>query len=129
MSDSETQRTAAHQTPLSMGFSRQQHWRELPHPPPGDLPDLGIKPTSLMSPTLAGRFFTSRATWEALDLNTHQLILTGTWVSWLISLNLIFLTCKYGDKHIHGVIGIQLNVIRYILLAQFMAQSLAQGRK
>ena len=30
----------------------------VPHPPPGDLPDSGIEPESLMSPTLAGRFFT-----------------------------------------------------------------------
>ena len=94
MSDSETQQTVVHQAPLSMGFSRQQHWSELPHPPPEDLRDPGIKPTSFMSPTLAGRFLTSHATWEALDLNTYQLILIGTWVSWLISLNLIFLICK-----------------------------------
>ena len=36
-----------------------------PFPPPGDLPDSGIEPVSLMSPALAGRFFTSRASWEA----------------------------------------------------------------
>ena len=35
-------------------------------PPPGDLPDPGIKPVSLMSPALAGGFFTTSATWEAL---------------------------------------------------------------
>ena len=55
--------------PLSMGFSRQDYWSERPCPPLGDLPELGIKLTSLMSPTLAGRqagrFFTTRATWEA----------------------------------------------------------------
>ena len=34
-------------------------------PPPGDLPDLGIKPASLRSPALAGGFFTTSATWEA----------------------------------------------------------------
>ena len=34
-------------------------------PSPGDLPDQGIKPTSLVSPALAGSFFTSSATWEA----------------------------------------------------------------
>ena len=33
-------------------------------PPPGDLPDPGIEPPSLMSPVLAGGFFTTRATWE-----------------------------------------------------------------
>ena len=38
--------TAACQAPLSMGFSRQEHWSGLPCPPPGDLPDPGIKPRS-----------------------------------------------------------------------------------
>ena len=57
--------TVACLTPLSMGFSRQEYWLELPFPPPGDLPDPGIKPMSLISPALAGKFFTSSATWEA----------------------------------------------------------------
>ena len=48
-----------------MGFFRQQYWSGLPCPPPGDLPDPGIEPGSLMSPALAGRFFTSSATWAA----------------------------------------------------------------
>ena len=38
--------TVAHQAPLSMGFSRQEDWSGLPFPPPGDLPDPGIKPVS-----------------------------------------------------------------------------------
>ena len=38
--------TVAHQAPLSMGFSRQEYWSGLPCPPPGDLPDPGIKPRS-----------------------------------------------------------------------------------
>ena len=54
----------AHQAPLSFGFSRQEHWSGLPFPAPGDLPDPGIKPTSLVSPALAGKFFTV-AYWEA----------------------------------------------------------------
>ena len=54
--------TVACQAPLSMGFFRQEHWSELPFPPLGDLPDLGVQPTSLMSPALAGGFFTSSAT-------------------------------------------------------------------
>ena len=49
--------------PLSMGFSRQESCRGLPCPPPGDLPDPGIKPTSLPSPSLAGGFFTTTTTW------------------------------------------------------------------
>ena len=39
--------TVTHQAPLSMEFSRQEHWNGLPFPPPGDLPDPGIEPTSL----------------------------------------------------------------------------------
>ena len=53
LSDSVTPWTVAHQAPLSMGFSRQEHWSGLPCPPPGDLPHPGIKLLSLMSPTLA----------------------------------------------------------------------------
>jgi len=41
------------QAPLSMGFSRQEYWSGLPCPSRGDLPDPGIKPLSLISPTLA----------------------------------------------------------------------------
>ena len=59
-----TPRTVARQAPLSMGFSRQEYWHGLPCPPPGDLPDLGIEPGSLMSPALSGKFFTTSATWE-----------------------------------------------------------------
>ena len=58
----------AHQPPLSMGFFRQECWSGLPCPPPGDLSNAGIKPTSLISPALAGRFFTSSATWETTNL-------------------------------------------------------------
>ena len=57
--------TVASQAPLSMGFSRQEYWSGLSCPIPGDLPDPGIKPASLMSPTLADRFFTTSVTWEA----------------------------------------------------------------
>ena len=38
--------TVAHESPLSMGFSRQEYWSGLPCPPPGDLPDPGIEPRS-----------------------------------------------------------------------------------
>ena len=49
---------------LFMGFSRQEYWSTLPYPPPGDLPDPGIKPVSLTSPAQAGRFFTTSTIWE-----------------------------------------------------------------
>ena len=46
------------QTPLSMAFPRKEYWSGLSFPTPGDLPDPGIKPAFLMSPALAGSFFT-----------------------------------------------------------------------
>ena len=52
----------------SMGFSRQESWYWLPFPPPGDLPDQGSEPVSLVSPALAGGFFTANATWEAQEM-------------------------------------------------------------
>ena len=57
--------TVAFQALVTVGFSRQEYWSGLPCPPPVDLPDPGIELTSLMSPALAGRFFTTRALWEA----------------------------------------------------------------
>ena len=47
-----------------MGFSRQEYWSGLSCPPPGDLPDPGIKPVSLKSHALARGFFTTSATWR-----------------------------------------------------------------
>ena len=58
--------TVARRVPLYTEFSRQEYWSELPCPLPGDLQDPGIKPMSLMSPALAGSFFTTIATWETL---------------------------------------------------------------
>ena len=42
-----TPRIAGRQAPLSVGFSRQEYWSGVPFLPPGDLPNAGIKPTSL----------------------------------------------------------------------------------
>ena len=67
-----TPRTVACQAPLFMGFFRQEYWSGLPEycsalpcPPPGDLCNPGMEPTSLMSPALAGRFFTTGTTCKA----------------------------------------------------------------
>ena len=69
-----TLRTAAHQAPLSTGFSRQEYWSGLPCPPPGDLSDPGIELAFLMSPALADRFFTTSATWEVRRMNLKSVI-------------------------------------------------------
>ena len=46
-----------------MGFSRQEYWNGLPLPPARNLPGPGIEPVSLISPALAGEFFTTSASW------------------------------------------------------------------
>ena len=57
--------TVAHHTLLSMGFSTQEYCSGLPcPPPPGDLPNPGIKLSFLMPPALAGRFFTTSTTYN-----------------------------------------------------------------
>ena len=60
MSDSVTLWTIASNDPLSMGVSREEYESRLPCSFPGDLSDPGIKPVSLTSPALAGRFFIIR---------------------------------------------------------------------
>ena len=69
--------TVAHQVPLFLEFRRQEYCSELPFPPPGHLPDPGIKLKSLTSPALAGGFFTiftTRATWEASEISIMKKI-------------------------------------------------------
>ena len=51
--------TVAHQPLLSMKFSRQEYWSELPFLTPGDFPDPRTEPLSPVSPALGGRFFTA----------------------------------------------------------------------
>ena len=57
--------TVAHQTPLSLEFSRQEYWSGLPFPSPGECPDSGIKPKS---PVLAGKLFTTEPPEKPIDI-------------------------------------------------------------
>ena len=77
---------------LSMGFLRQEYWSGLPCPPPGDLPKPGIEPTSLMSPALAGKFFTTSATQEAQCSNKSTLRNRGDF-------NLNYKYCRVKNNH------------------------------
>ena len=54
--------TATRQAPLSMVFPRQEYWSGSSFSSPGDSPHPGIETTSLMSPALADRFFTTSTT-------------------------------------------------------------------
>ena len=74
--------TVACQASLSMGFSRQQYWSGFLCPPPGDLRDPGIKLASLMSPDLAGGFFTVSTTWKALY--THTFFKKAFWCAEIV---------------------------------------------
>ena len=53
------------QASLFMGYTSQEYWSGLPCPSPGDLPEPGIEPTTLMSLALAGGFCITSVTWEA----------------------------------------------------------------
>ena len=84
-----TPRTVAWQAPLSREFSRQEPRSGLLFPPPGDLPHPGIKPESLSSPALAGRFFTTAPPGKPLKhiylhyiyicVWLHQVLCWGLW--------------------------------------------------
>ena len=65
--------TGAHWAPLSMGFFRQEYWSGSPWPLPGDLPDPGIEPASLMPLAWAGGFFTTREASTGPDSSSFQL--------------------------------------------------------
>ena len=67
---SATPRTAARQAPLCMGFPRQEHWTELPFPPPGDLPAARIQPAP---PALASGLFTTESPDSLQEHNRRQL--------------------------------------------------------
>ena len=83
--------TVALQAPLSMGFSRQGYWSGLPWPSPGDLPDPRIEPLSLMSPALAGEFFTASTTWEASFSSELSSIMFFPWGDDILKIEVYFL--------------------------------------
>ena len=83
-----------------MGFSRQEYCSVLPFPPPGDLPNTGIESLSLKSPALAGGFFTTKATWEAIYIHQHIHIIYVLYAS-LLSKNrdlILYLMQQIGPQ-------------------------------
>ena len=73
LADSATPWTVAHQTPLSMEFSRQEYQSGLLFASPGYLPDPGIESMSPASPALAGRFFTAEPPGLGRSQFTHRI--------------------------------------------------------
>ena len=68
--------TVAHQAPLSMEFCREEYWSGLSFPPPVDLLNPGIEPMSLVSPALAGRFFTTEPSGKFISAVIHTVKLS-----------------------------------------------------
>ena len=91
--------TVACQAPLPLEFSRQEYWSGLPCPTPGDLPDPGMEPVSLISPDFAGGFFITSATWEAPFLLYYFSIKTKT----KINKQQVFVLGVHGSQTFHGV--------------------------
>ena len=109
--------TVAHKAPLSMGFSRQEYRSGLPFPPSVDLPNPGIKPVSLMSPALVGRFFTTSTTWEVPY--TQELVVKHLPIHnhfHYISLARIY---SHGHTYLQGKLGhvvFHLNILSLVTL-------------
>ena len=89
----------AHQAPLSMEFSRQEHWSGLPCPLPRDLPDPGIEPKS---PTLQTDSLRSEPPWKPSVYHKYKLMpdIVG---SGLFELQELVMDREAWHAVIHGV--------------------------
>ena len=101
--------TVAHQVPLSKGFSRQRILEWVAMPFSRDLPNPGIEPKFLMSPALAGGFFTTSTIWEAWYFYIHGL--NKRYISFTVSFD--FVTCS--DKKLEIYIYFHWAVLVYSL--------------
>ena len=102
--------TIGRQPPLSMRFSRQEHWSTLPCPPPGYYPDPGIEPESLTSLGLAGRFFTTSA--PGKPFSDTELLISSWGISYICTPILVHRMCLsspwcrshlYSYQHLWGM--------------------------
>ena len=78
VSNSLTQWTVAHQTSLSMGFSKQEYLSRLPFPPSGVPSNPGIEPMSHMSLALATKSFTTSTTWEDCSESASHSVMSNS---------------------------------------------------
>ena len=84
-----------------MGFSRQEYWSGLLCPPPGALPDPGIKPTSLISPALAGRLLTTSAT---LSISVYMFMKVNVLVPQSCLTLCDSMDCNLLGSSVHGIL-------------------------
>ena len=102
-----TPQTVICQGPVSMEVFRQEGWSGSPFPALGDLADPGIEPVCLGSPALAGRFFTTSVTWEAVLMLQDRIVggklcICEHWED--VTLNFLHLIIKYFT-YVHFVIS------------------------
>ena len=102
--------TVAYPAPLSMGFSRQEYWSGLPCPASGDLPDPGIEPSSLTSPALEGRFFTTSSSW--VDCYTPTAVSMSPYTHTHVLL--LFLLGRTLSDIVRHWVPVRLHEIRFI---------------
>ena len=96
-----------------MGLYGKEHWCGLPFPSPGDLPNPGSEPTSFASPALAGRFFTTSATWEVLLIR-----LSNRWETMFI---VIFICISFMISEVEHLFMYLLAI--YISLGKYLFRS------
>ena len=92
--------TVTYKTSPSMGFSRQVYWSGLPFPSPGDLPDTGIEPTSLIS-ALVSRFFTTEPPGKPKTKNQQKVIyisMFGRFKNW-VKTHILKRTCIISGSY------------------------------
>ena len=104
-SDSATPWTVNHPPPLSGGSSHQEYLSGSPHPPPEDLADPGIEPVSVMSPALAGRFFTSSAIWEVELIPNGGTSLAVQWLRLCLPMQGVWVQSLLGMLRAHMLHG------------------------
>ena len=80
------------------GIFQAGYWSGLPFPPPGDLPDPGLEPTSPVSPALAGGFFYHCTIWEAPFIYTS-----------------VYTDCSLPGSSVHGIF--QVRVLEWVAIA------------
>ena len=80
--------------PLSMGFSRQEYWNELPCPPPGDFPNPGTEPVLPLSPALQADSLTTESLGKPIPLNAGSFAWVGTEGIWEFSISTPQFCCE-----------------------------------
>ena len=131
-----TPRTVAHQAPLSMGFSRQEHWSVLPCPPPGDLPGPGIehsshklKADSLLSESPRKAYISQFFIYQPHSNHSFPSILHYLFMAFTAIWNFIsYLFAYFLSASSHGDKLMRMETILFAAIRQHSKQCLSQRK-